>query len=182
MATSETEVTAAQTDELAKARDKKAWIEGLRKRAREVSHKRRQLVVPMPEWGFDVIMQSVTVEEQRQVFADGYTSEEVTRHDPFSGEPTKETVSKATPDLMPLAISASAYVTNPDGELERLIPEGPTPADTLHFARDFVHHMDPLYGNRLFRAFMEVIGETKEQKEEGKGELSAASSNGTASA
>ena len=181
MATSETEVPSQQTDELAKARDRKAAIEAKRNRVREVSHKRNQEIVPMPRWGFDVIMMSVNVEEQRRIFSEGYTTVEVTEHDPFSGESITKTVSKQTPDLYPLAISASAYVEE-YGELEPLVPRGPTDADSLHFAREFVNQMHATDANALFRGFLRAIGETEEQKEEGKGELSATNSNGTGSA
>ena len=176
MATTEENVT-----DLTEAREKRDAIEAMRNRAREVSHKRSREVVPMPKWGFDVIMQSVTVEQQRRIFAEGYTTEEVTTHDPFSGEPITKTVTKQTPDLYPLAIGASAHIEY-QGKLEPLIPPGPTDADSLHFAREFVNNMNGPDANALFRGFLRAIGETEEQKEEGKDGSSAASSNGTGSA
>ena len=169
MATSETEVTGMQEDELGAKRDKRAALEAIRNRVREVSHKRNREVVPMPEWGIDVIMMSVNVEQQRRIFAEGYTSTEITEGDPISGEPVTRTVTKQTGDLYPLAISASAHV-EVDGELEPLVPEGLTDSDTLHSARTFVNKMSGKDANKLFRGFLRAIGETEEQREEGKGE------------
>ena len=168
MATSETEVTGMQEDELGAKRDKRAALEAMRAKVREKSHKRSREVVTMPEWGIDVIMLSVNVEQQRRIFAEGYTSTEVTEGDPISGEPVTRTVTKQTRDLYPLAIGASAHVEI-DGELEPLVPQGPTDTDSLHFAREFVNNMSGKDANRLFRGFLRAIGETEEQREEGKG-------------